>query len=281
MVTFALTVALSWALGVLMHWWPRLPARWRRVASVAASAAGIVFLVAGTAAEGLREAETTSTVVLGQAQLTATASASASLHYYVLTAVCLLLGFAGLVLGERLARWLSRHWVLSAAAVAWLITVIRFLLERTASPHLLTQVVGVTWMAPVAGAWFATRRRDEGRNLASVLPPLAAYAYLVRGFVALVAVSATRMHLGTHYDVSPLVRVSLGFAGGVQTFEAGSWSQILWLSLVPQLVIWPLYTVAAGLAGAALIWRLLPRATPRPGPASLAPDALVSSRDRG
>jgi hypothetical protein len=199
----------------------------------------------------------------------------------VLTAVCLLLGFAGLVLGERLARWLSRHWVLSAAAVAWLITVIRFLLERTASPHLLTQVVGVTWMAPVAGAWFATRLRSEGRSLASVLPSLALYAYLVRGFVALVAVAATRMHLGTHYDVSPLVRVSLGFALGVQGFEAGSWSQIFWLSLVPQLVIWPLYTVAAGLAGAALIWRLLPRSTPRPSPASLAPGALASSRDRG
>jgi hypothetical protein len=279
-VTFALTVALSWALGVLMHWWPRLPARWRRAASVAASTAGIAFLVAGTAAEGLREAETTSRVVVGQAQLTATASASASLHYYVLTAVCLLLGFAGLVLGERLAGWLSRHWLLSAAAVAWLITVIRFLLERTASPPLLTQVVGVTWMAPVAGAWFATRLRGEGRSLASVLGPLVAYAYLVRGFVALVAVATTRMHLGTHYDVSPLVRVSLGFAG-VQTFEAGSWSQVFWLSLLPQLFIWPLYTVAAGLAGAALAWRLLPRSTPRPGPAALAPDALASSRDRG
>ena len=281
MVTFALTVALSWALGVLMHWWPELPARGRRWASLAASAAGIVFLVAGTAAEGQRETETTSMVVLGPASVTGTASASASLYYYVLTAVCLLLGFAGLVLGERLSRWLSRHWVLSAVAVAWLITVIRFLLERTASPYLLTQVVGVTWMAPVAGAWFATHRRDEGRTLGSLLRPLVGYAYLARGFVVLVAVLATRLQLGTHYDVSPLVRVTLGFAGAVLTFEAGSWWQILWLSVVPQLVVWPLYTVATGLVGGALVWRWLPRPTPRPAPAPLAPDALASSRDRG
>lgn len=281
MVTFALTVALSWALGVLMHWWPELPARGRRWASLATSAAGIVFLVAGTAAEGQRETETTAMVVLGPASVTATASALASLYYYVLTAVCLLLGFAGLVLGERLSRWLSRHWVLSAVAVAWLITVIRFLLERTASPHLLTQVVGVTWMAPVAGAWFAIHRRDEGRKLGSLLRPLVGYAYLVRGFVVLVAVLATRLHLGTHYDVSPLVRVTLGAAGGVQTFEAGSWWQILWLTFVPQLVVWPLYTVATGLVGGALVWRWLPRPTPRPGPAPLAADALASSRNRG
>ena len=279
MATFALTVALSWALGILMHWWPRFPTSGRRWLSVATSAAGIVFLVAGTAAEGLRETETTSMVVLGPVYVTETASASASLHYYVLTAVCLLLGFAGLVFGEPLSRWLSRHWVLSAASVAWLITVIRFLLERTASPPLLTQVVGVTWMAPVAGAWFATSLRDEGRALRSALRPLVTYAYLVRGFVVLVAVVATRLQLGTHYDVSPLAQVNLGLAGGVLTFQSGSWSQILWLSVVPQLVVWPIFTVAAGLAGGAVVWPWLPRRTPLRRPA--VPDDVVSSRERG
>jgi hypothetical protein len=276
---FALTVALSWALGILMHWWPRFPVSGRRGLSVATSAAGIAFLVAGTAAEGLRETETTSMVVLGPVYVTATASASASLHYYVLTAVCLLLGFAGLVFGEPLSRWLSRHWVLSAALVAWLITVLRFLLERTASPPLLTQVVGVTWMAPVAGAWFATSLRDEGRALRSALRPLVTYAYLVRGFVVLVAVVATRLHLGTHYDVSSLVQVNLGLAGGVFTFPSGSWSQILWLSVVPQLVVWPIFTVAAGLAGGAVVGPWLSRRTPPRRPAG--PDAVVSSRERG
>ncbi len=279
MATFALTVALSWALGILMHWWPRLPARRRRWLAVATSAAGIAFLVAGTAAEGLRETETTSMVVVGPAYVTATASASASLHYYVLTAVCLLLGFSGLVFGEPLSRRLSQHWILSAAAVAWLITVIRFLLERTAGPPLLTQVVGVTWMAPVAGAWFASTLRAEGGGLRSAFRPLVIYAYLVRGFVVLVAVVATRFQLGTHYDVSPLVEVTLDLAGGVLTFESGSWTQILWLSIVPQLVVWPIFTVAAGLAGGAVVWPWLPRPTPLRRPA--VPDRVVSSPERG
>ncbi len=277
MATVALTIVLSWALGGLMHFWPRFPGRWRRAVSVASSAAGLAFLVAGTVAEGLRETETTSLVVLGPSFLTATASASASLHYYVLTAVCLLLGFAGLVFGEPLARWLSRHWLFAAAFVAWLITVMRFLLEKSAAPHLLTQVVGITWMAPVAGALFGVCLRDEGRGGRELVRPLVTYAFLARGFVVLVAVLATRLQLGTHYDVSPLVRVSLGLTGTEQSFVAGSWSQLFWLSFVPQLVVWPLYTVAAGLAGGALAWRWAPQTLRRRSAASVEREALASS----
>ena len=75
-----------------MHWWPRLSGLWRRRVSIATSAAGVAFLVAALQAEGLRESALTSTVVVGPTVLTATASASASLYYYVLTAFCLLLG---------------------------------------------------------------------------------------------------------------------------------------------------------------------------------------------
>lgn len=277
MATVALTIALSWTLGGLMHFWPRLPAPWRRVLSVATSAAGLAFLVAGTAAEGLREVETTALVVLGPSYLTGTSSASASLHYYVLTAVCLLLGFGGLALGEPLSRWLARHWLVSAASVAWLITVIRFLLEKSAAPHLLTQVVGITWMAPVAGAFFAVSLRDEGRGLRDLVRPLVTYAYLARGFVVLVAVLATRLRLGTHYDVSPLVRVSLGLTGTEHVFAAGSGLQLLWLSLAPQLVVWPIYTVVAGLAGGLLAWRWVPRILRRRRAATLTPGGLASS----
>lgn len=272
MPTLALIIALSWALGALMHWWPSLPTRRRRLASLASSAAGIAFLLAGLAAEGLRETATTSMVVLGPAYLTGTASAAASLHYYVLTAVCLLLGFAGLTIGEPLARWLREHWLISAVAVAWLVTVIRFLLERSAAPPELTAVVGVTWMAPVAGAWFATCLRDGSRQPRALLAPLLAYAFLVRGFIALVAALATRLHLGTHYDVSPLVQVKLALSDSVYTFASGSAAQIFWLTLVPQLVVWPLFTVATGLAAGLLAWRWLPRRTrrrPAPLPANV------------
>jgi hypothetical protein len=277
--TLVVIIALSWALGALMHWWPRLPTRWRRLASISSSAAGLGFLVAGTASEGLRETATTSMVVLGPAYLTGTASAAASLHYYVLTAVCLLLGFAGLTLGESLALWLREHWLISAVAVAWLVTVIRFLLERSAAPPALAAVVGVTWMAPIAGAWFATSLRDSDRRPRTLLAPLVAYAYLVRGFVALVAVLATRFQLGTHYDVSPLVEVSVALSHSIYTFAPGSAAQIFWLTLVPQLVVWPLFTVATGLAAGLLAWRWVPQSTRR-RPAPLPVDVLASDDGR-
>ena len=144
-----LTIALAWALAVLMHWWPRLPAASRLRLSVATSAAGIAFLVAAVQAEGRRESALTSVVLVGPTTLTATASASASLYYYVLTAVCLLLGFAGLAFGETLGGWLAPRSLVSSVAVAWLVTAVRFLLEKSAAPALLVQAIGVTWLAPV------------------------------------------------------------------------------------------------------------------------------------
>ncbi len=280
MATLVLTIALSWALGGLMHFWPHFPAPWRRTASIASSAAGLGFLLAGLAAEGLRETETTALVVLGPSYLTGTSSASASLHYYVLTAVCLLLGFTGLVFGGPMSRWLSRHWLVSAVSVAWLVTVIRFLLERSAAPALLIQAVGVTWMAPVAGAFFAVCLRATGRPLKDLIGPLVAYAFLVRAFVALVGILATRLHLGTHYDVSSLVNVTLGLTGTEHSFESGGWSQIFWLSLLPQLAILPLFTVVSGLVGSALVWRWSPGPAPRRTGAAVGADSVASrSRD--
>jgi len=247
-----------------MHWWPRLSSRWRLRISMLTSAAGIGFLVAGLQSEGLREASTTSLVVLGPATLTETASASASLYYYVLTLVCLLLGFAGLVFGEPLARFLRAQWLWSAAAVAWLVTAMRVLLEKSAAPALLTNAVGVTWMAPVAGAFFAACLRDEGRAGRALVRPVWAYAYLVRLPVAALGVVATVLHLGTHYDVSPIVRVGLALTGRDYSFESGSLVQVLWLVLVPQLVVWPLYTVAAGLLGGGAFLRLVGLLPPVP-----------------
>jgi hypothetical protein len=273
--SLVLTAVLAWALAWLMHWWPRLPSRWRRRISIATSVAGVAFLIAGLDSEGLREAPTTAVVVFGATTLTATASASASLYYYVLTAFCLLLGFGGLVFGDPLARFLSRHWLLSAGAVAWLVTVVRFLLEKSAAPALLTQAVSVTWAAPVAGAFFATSLAGEGAGLRVLAHALVRYAYLVRGFVAFAGTLATRLHLGTHYDASPLLRLPVVGTDAVRVFEGGSWSQILWLTLVPQLLIWPVFTVVAGLAGGELVRRRRGR-TRRPKAALPPSDALAS-----
>jgi hypothetical protein len=255
--TLSLTIALASALAALMHWWPRLGAAWRLRVSVATSAAGIAFLVAAVQAEGLRESALTSVVLVGPATRTATASASASLYYYVLTAVCLLLGFAGLALGEPISRWLGRRPVVSSVAVAWLVTAMRFLLEMSAAPAALVQAVGVTWLAPVAGAYIATSVAPPQTTGKPLFRALLSYAFLVRGFVALVGVVATRRGLGSHYDVSGLTFVPVALTGDAYSFVPGTAHQILWLTLVPQLLVWPIFTVLVGMAGAALV-RLLP-----------------------
>jgi hypothetical protein len=253
--TAPLTLCLALLVGLLMHWWPRLDGPWRRRISVATNVLGLVFLVAAMRAEGLREAATTSILILGPAYHTATASASASLYYYVLTAVCLLLGFAGVAFGEALSGALRRHYLASAVLVAWLLTVARFLLEKSAAPPALAQAVGVTLMAPIAGAYLAACLRDRGLGPRELVAHVVAYAFLVRGFVALVGVAATRLGAGTHYDVSNLTSVSLAATGTTYSFAPGSWTQILWMTLVPQLLAWPVCTVLAGMATGALVLR--------------------------
>ena len=238
-----------------MHWWPRLPATQRRRLSIATSLAGLGFLVAALRSEGLRESALTSLVLVGPATLTARASASASLYYYVLTGFCLLLGFAGLISSDPLARWLKPRPLLSSVAVAWLVTLVRLLLEKSAAPSVLLEAVGVTWLAPVAGVYLALTLRPQGGGPTALLQMLLRYAFLVRGFVALVGVAATRLGVGTHYDVSPLTEVAVAFAAGTWVFMPGSWEQLFWLTLLPQLVIWPAFTVLTGVvAGTLALW---------------------------
>jgi hypothetical protein len=254
----ALPAVVSWSLAVLMHWWPRLRANARRRLAVVTSIAGIAFLLAAVRAEGLRESAITSMVIVGPTWHTETASASASLHYYVLTGVCLLLGFAGLAAGEPLSRWLAPRFLASSVALACLVTLVRFLLEKSAAPALLVQSISVTWMAPVAGAYLATGLLEERPGWRPLVRTLAAYAFLVRGFVALVVAFATLRGLGTHYDVSALTAVPLPLVGGTLSFVPGAPGQVLWLGLVPQLVFWPLFTISAGLAGALVARTLAP-----------------------
>jgi hypothetical protein len=271
-----LTVALALAIAVPMHWWPWLPAGYRRRLSIATSLAGLGFLIAALRTEGLRESALTSLVLVGPATLTARASASASLYYYVLTAFCLGLGFSGLIFSDPLARWLKPRPLLTCVAVAWLVTVARFLLEKSAAPPVLVEAAGVTWLAPIAGAYLALALRPEGGAMA-LLPVLLRYAFLVRGVVALVGILATRLAAGTHYDVSSLTEVGVAFSDQSWTFVASSWEQIFWLTLLPQLVIWPAFTVLAGLATGAAVLLLLSRTLDEDPAAVPAPDPVVEA----
>jgi hypothetical protein len=241
-----------WAVASVLLAWGLLPDRWRAAVSIVLSVAGLVFLTLATGTEGFRETQSTTVFLLGPPQVTALASASASLPYYVLTAACLLLGGLGLVTSQSTAPLLSRHYVAWAVALSLFVIAIRVLLEKAAAPSAWSYLFGVTWLAPVVGAFFHLRLRAEGAGLLRLASWLLAYGLAVRAAVAATYVAFTQLRLGTHYDLSSLTRV-LAPWGSVYSFEPGGFSQLWRLAILPQLLIWPFFTVVSGLLGAAML----------------------------
>jgi hypothetical protein len=248
-LAWIMTVAAVWAVTAVLLWWGSLSGNWRRSAALIVSGAAIYFLVQATRAEGVRESPTLRVFLLGTPYESEQASASASLPYYVLTGVCLLFGTLGLAVGDDTARRLTRRWEIVAIGLGLLTTVLRLALEKVAAPPSLTFGVGVTWFPPIVGAFFAHRLRAEGRGLRSLVAALLVYAVAVRTFVVIVMMAATLLHFGTHYDVSSVTQVSVL---GRRLVLSGFPVQILWLALIliPQLLFWPVFTLAAGLLGA-------------------------------
>ena len=240
--------AAAGALVVLF--WGRLPSRWRRVLAVLTSAAGVVFLVLALNSEGLRESPTVGSFLIGAPYVSGTVSASASLPYYVVTGVLLALGFLGLAAGDDVVGSLSRRFFLNAVVLSWVVTALRAVLEKAAAPEPWARLVGVTWLAPVIGAYFAVCLKGEGRGWKDLVLHLLGYALAVRGVIALLMIVASTLHLGTHYDVSRLTEV--GFLGRIYSFEQASARGILIITVVSQLVFWPVYTVLSGLIGAGI-----------------------------
>ena len=252
MWSFAGSLAALWAVGTVLLCWPRFSGAWRRGLALAFGLAGLVFLVVALNTEGSRASPTVAVFLMGTHYVTATAQASASLPFYLLSGVCLLLGFAGLAVGDELAGRMARHYL--AVAILWslAITALRFALEKTAAPPVLSQLVGVTWLVPVVGAFFFLCARAEGGGLSSVLWRLVVYALAVRGGILLLMLVVTTRRLGSHYDISSLTLVRNPLTGQTHEFVSGSVAQFLSLAAVPQLVAWPIYTVFAGLMGAGL-----------------------------
>jgi hypothetical protein len=272
-VAWILTALVVWSAAALILGWGRLSDTWRRTLALLSSAGGLVALMIALGAHGQREALTTGQFLLGGAYVTGHASASASLRYYVVTAVCLLVGTLGLALPDEAARRLDRHWVANAIGLSAGVTALRFALEKVAAPMSWTHPVGITWLAPVVGAVFWHRARENGKSLRAVTGWLFAYALGARGTVALLMVIASVLRLGSHYDLSAVTWVKSW--GRSFTFDAGSLHQILYLGVLPQLTFWVCYTVVAGLVGAgaaaALSWArrssrdgLLPTEQPAP-----------------
>ena len=86
------TVLAVWAAAAALLYWPRLSGPWRRTLALTTSGAGLVFLVLALSSQGLRESASTAVFLMGRPYVTEQVSATASLPYYVATALCLLLG---------------------------------------------------------------------------------------------------------------------------------------------------------------------------------------------
>jgi hypothetical protein len=245
-------VLVVWLVSGLALGWAWLPGRWRRFLSVLASAVGLIFLVVAVSSEGLHEARTVSVFLLGAPYLTEIATASASLPYYVLTGVLLLVGTATLAVGDEVAPVLVRRPTATAIALSIGVTVLRLLLEKVAAPSPLTRLFGLVWMAPVVGAFLLAALRAEGRGFGAFLGRVLIYAFAVRSFVASLYLGATWLHLGSHFDLSTVSKVVAPW-GRVYWLTPGSLDQLSRLVLLPQLVVWPAYTLLAALIGAAIL----------------------------
>lgn len=270
---------IVWAAAAALLFWSRLPGPWRRALAVLASTAGVVFLFLAMRTEGLREAPTLSAFLLGAPYVAHQVSASASLPYYVLTGLGLLLGTAGLAASDRMVRAMRRHWLACAVGVSLLVTALRFCLEKVAAPALWSWGVGVSLLDPLIGAFFAISLREENRPFAQLPGALLRYAAAVRGAIAGLSVVATTLRLGSHYDVSNVQRVAA--LGRVYEFTPGSWSQLLSVGVAPQLLFWPAYTLVMGFLGGSVAW-LLASAVSGSGISAVPPDlrAATAGDDR-
>ncbi|HEY6547835.1 MAG TPA: hypothetical protein VI589_08005, partial [Vicinamibacteria bacterium] len=250
MLSRILALIGTWGAALVVLFWGSLPFRWRRVFALFTSACGVAFLLLGLQTEGLRESPTVGSILMGAPYVAERVSASASLPYYVVTGVLLALGFIGLAAGDGFVLELSRRPLLNAVLFSWAVTGLRVVLEKAAAPEPWARLIGITWLAPVVGAYFALCLKSEGRGLKDLLLRLAAYAFAVRGAVALIMIVASAFQLGTHYDVSRLGDVY--FLGRRFHLEAGAWQTSLSIAGFSQLVFWPIYTVLSGLVGAAV-----------------------------
>lgn len=241
-----------WAAAGALLWWGRLPGAWRRALALVTSAAGLVFLIHALGTTGQRESSTTAVFLVGRPYVTEQVSASASLPYYVATAMCLLLGTLGLAVSDEAAARIRERWLATAIVLSLAVTATRFWLEKVAAPPAWSYAVGVTWMAPVVGAFFLFNLRRRGKGVAALAGALLAYGLAVRASVAALMVVASTLRLGSHYDVSALVRVQNPLSGRLYQFAPGSFAQVWNVAVIPQLAFWPVYTVVAGLLGAAL-----------------------------
>ncbi len=251
-LTQAGTAVATWLVGGAALSWAWLPGRGRRAIALFASLLGLVCLVLAVSSEGVHEASATAVFIIGAPYVIQQTSALTSLPYYILTGLCLLLGTTALAAGDEAARKLGEHWMASALALSFGVSLLRFALEKVAAPQALTQIFGITWLAPVVGAYFLVALGASGRGWGALVATLAVYGLASRGFVAALYLIATTFRLGSHYDLSTVWTVQTPW-GQAYHFVPGSLGQFERIVALPQLALWPVFTVIGGLIGAGIL----------------------------
>ena len=255
-----LAILAAWCAAAVVLSWSHWPARARAAAGLLLSALGLAFIVVALQTEGVDETFSRAVYIAGPTYIADQVSAAASLKHYILAGLCLALGTAALAVNDVGARWLGRRPIGVAIVYSLAVTGLRFLLERAAAPQLLSYAVGITWLAPVIGVFFAINmRREVEAGLLRLPRSLAIYGLATRAAVAVLVVFATRLELGSHYDISALTRVRSFLSGREYVFESASWQQIGELAIVPQILVWPIYTILVGGLAGGLVLVLLPR----------------------
>ena len=136
---------------------------------------------------------------------------------------------------RRQPLWVIPFWITLAVTLA------RFLLEKMGAPGTLAFIVGITWLPPIFGVYFATKVDRSG----ALFKNLAFYGISARLAVVALMVLASYLHWGTHYDISGLTSVPSPW--GTLSYQSNSARQHLQLIHFPQLIIWPIYTILTGM----------------------------------
>jgi hypothetical protein len=162
----------------------------------------------------------------------------------------MLLGFGvGLALlgMAALAHWGDRLPWKSPVGQAVKLTVVLILLraycEKLGVPQSLAMFIGIIWLILPLAVYFGNEAAKTASQ-ATFWRWLVGYTFTIRIFVLVIMVLATHFHWGTHFDNSSVTSYRLG--GTIYHVESNSWEQYGNLIIFPQLVLWPLVTLAAG-----------------------------------
>ena len=121
---------------------------------------------------------------------------------------------------------------------------LRVYVEKLGVPPYFAMLIGIIWLVLPLAIFFALEASKRGSQ-ARFWVWLFSYAFGIRVLILVIMLVVTTFQLETHFDNSSVTAFTV--FGERLEVEAGSWEQYLNLMIIPQLVLWPVVTLAAGL----------------------------------